>query len=303
MMNEEIAEKMDKIAANPELGIQRVEGVDPNGAALSRDEMEALLATRNTSSVPTDIYTQEVELPSQGYFGGPTKVRIRRMTIREEEILYLSDDNPTYLDDIALSCIVSPKNISLNVLHPNDLMYLLYAIRNISFDSQYKQNSICPMCRQAHLETVDITQLPINFLDADYVNLLKEVRLPLSGDTIGIKVLTEGELLALDEKIQHEIRAKKINDTKKAKLYEFQMRREAVINTVNGEPFKDLETKRNYINAMASKDYNKIVNVSSLIRDSFGLDRRLEVKCPYCKRPYESEASIVPEFFRPSDEE
>lgn len=303
MMNEEIVEKMEKIAANPELGIQHVEGVDPNGAALSRDEMEALLATKNTSSVPTDIYTQEVELPSQGYFGGPTKVRIRRMTIREEEILYLSDDNPTYLDDIALSCIVSPKNISLNVLHPNDLMYLLYAIRNISFDSQYKQNSICPMCRQAHLETVDITQLPINFLDADYVNLLKEVRLPLSGDTIGIKVLTEGELLALDEKIQHEIRAKKINDTKKAKLYEFQMRREAVIDTVNGEPFKDLETKRNYINAMASKDYNKIVNVSSLIRDSFGLDRKLEVKCPYCKRPYESEASIVPEFFRPSDEE
>lgn len=303
MMNEEIAEKMDQIAANPELGIQHVEGVDPNGAALSRDEMEALLATKNTSAVPTDIYTQEIELPSAGYFGGPSKVRIRRMTIREEEILYLADDNPTYLDDIALSCIVSPKNISLNVLHPNDLMYLLYAIRNISFDSQYKQNSICPMCRQAHLETVDITQLPINFLDADYVNLMKEVKLPLSGDTVGIKVLTEGELLELDERIQRDIRAKKITDTKKAKLYEFQMRREAVIDTVNGEPFKDMESKRNYINMMASKDYNKIVNVSSAIRDSFGLDRRLEVKCPYCKRPYESEASIVPEFFRPSDEE
>ena len=81
MMNEEIAEKMDQIAANPELGIQHVEGVDPNGAALSRDEMEALLATKNTSAVPTDIYTQEIELPSAGYFGGPSKVRIRRMTI------------------------------------------------------------------------------------------------------------------------------------------------------------------------------------------------------------------------------
>lgn len=303
MMNEEIAEKMDQIAANPELGVQHVEGVDPNGAALSREEMEALLATKNTSSVPTDVYTQEIELPSQGYFGGPTKVRIRRMTIREEEILYLSDDNPTYLDDIALSCIVSPKNISLNVLHPNDLMYLLYAIRNISFDSQYKQNSICPMCRQAHLETVDITQLPINFLDPDYINLMKEIKLPLSGDTVEIKILTEGELLDLDDKIQREIRAKKIVDSKKAKLYEFQMRREAVIDKVNGEPFKDLESKRNYINSMASKDYNKIVNVSAAIRDSFGLDRKLEVKCPYCKRPYESEASIVPEFFRPSDEE
>ena len=84
MMNEEIANRMEQIAANPEIATKHVEGVDPNGAALSRDEMEALLATKNTSSVPTDIYTQEVALPSAGYFGGPTKVRIRRMTIREE---------------------------------------------------------------------------------------------------------------------------------------------------------------------------------------------------------------------------
>ena len=54
---------------------------------------------------------------------------------------------------------------------------------------------------------------------------------------------------------------------------------------------------------MTSRDYNKIINASNAIRSSFGLDRSLEVKCPYCKRPYQSEASIVPEFFRPSDED
>ena len=59
----------------------------------------------------------------------------------------------------------------------------------------------------------------------------------------------------------------------------------------------------NYINSMTSRDYNKIINASNAIRSSFGLDRSLEVKCPYCKRPYQSEASIVPEFFRPSDED
>lgn len=303
MMNEEIANRMEQIAANPEIATKHVEGVDPNGAALSRDEMEALLATKNTSSVPTDIYTQEVALPSAGYFGGPTKVRIRRMTIREEEILYLADDNPTYLDDIALSCIVSPKNVSLDVLHPNDLMYLLYAIRNISFDSTYKQNSICPSCRQAHLETVDITTLPITFLDKDYVDLLREVHLPDAGDTVTLNILTEGGLLALDNKIQHDIRTKKIVDSNQAKLYEFQVKRETVIDRVNGEPFQSLEEKRNYINSMTSRDYNKIINASNAIRSSFGLDRSLEVKCPYCKRPYQSEASIVPEFFRPSDED
>lgn len=303
MMNEEIANRMEQIAANPEIATKHVEGVDPNGAALSRDEMEALLATKNTSSVPTDIYTQEVALPSAGYFGGPTKVRIRRMTIREEEILYLADDNPTYLDDLVLSCIVSPANVSLDVLHPNDIMYLLYAIRNISFDSIYKQNSICPACHQAHLETIDITKLPINFLDKDLVDIMREVKLPHSGDTITIDILTEGQLLALDDKIKADIRAKKIVDVNKAKLYEFQVRRESFINAINGEPFTDNARKREYINSLTAKDYNKIISASNTIRRFFGLDRHLEVKCPYCQRPYESEAVIVPEFFRPDDEE
>lgn len=303
MMNEEIVEKMDAIAANPELAVQHVEGVDPNGAPLTRDEMEAMLATKNTSSVPTDIFTQEIELPSQGYFGGPKKVRIRRMTIREEEILYLADDNPTYLDDLALSCIVAPKNISLKVLHPNDLLYILYAIRNISFDSTYKQNSICPSCKEPHIEVVDITKLPIKFLDAKYIDLLKEVQLPVSGDVVTLKIMTEGELLELDERIKYEIRYNKITDVSKAKLYEFQTRRESVIEKLNGEPFKSIQEKRDYINKMTSKDYNKIINASNVIRNSFGLDRDLEVKCPHCKRPYQSEAAIVPEFFRPSDGE
>lgn len=303
MMNEEIADRMEQIAANPDIAVQHVEGVDPNGAPMTRDELEAMLATQRIVTTPTDVFTQEVALPSAGYFGGPLNVKVRRMTIREEEILYLSDDNPNYLDDIALSCIVSPSNVSLNQLHPNDLMCILFAIRNISFDATYRQNSICPSCRQSHIETVDITKLPINFLDKNYVDIMREVKLPDSGDTITLKILTEGELLALDEKIQQGIRTNKIVNPNQIKLYEFQMRREAVIDLLNGEPFKGIQEKRNYINNMTSKDYNKIMNASNAIRNSFGLDRTLEVKCPNCKRTYESEAAIVPEFFRPSDEE
>lgn len=303
MNNEEIASMMDQIENNPEIGIQHVEGVDPNGAALTRDEMEALLATKSTSSVPVDIYTQEVELPSAGYFGGPDKVKIRRMTIREEEILYLADSNPTYLDDLALSCIVSPANVSLDTLHPNDLLYLLFAIRNISFDSQYKQFSICPACKQSHMEVIDITKLPIKYLNSSYVNLTKKVKLPHKGDEVEIAILTEGQLLKLDNQIRYEIRDKKITDPNKAKLYEFQRRREVLIEKVNGEEFKSLEEKRNYINNLTAKDYNTITNASAAIRDSFGLDRELEIRCPNCGRPYSSEAAIVPEFFRPSDED
>ena len=300
MMNEEIAQKMDAIAANPEIGIQHVEGVDPNSAPLTRDEMEAMLAmNKGKTSTPTDVFTQEIELPSQGYFGGPSKIRIRRMTMREEEILYLSDSNPSYLDDLALSCIVSPANISLDVLHPNDLLYILFAIRNISFDNTYKQNSICPLCKNAHVETIDITTLPIKFLDKNYVDLLKKVELPESKDIIEINILTEGQLLKLDEKIQREIKLNKIVDINQQKIYGLQLRREALIEKINGEPFESVEAKRTYINNMLAKDYNKLNNMSIRIRESFGLNRELEVKCPYCNRPYESEAIMVPEFFRP----
>jgi hypothetical protein len=303
MMNEEIAERMDAVASNPESAVMKVEGVDPNGAALTRDEMEALLAMQKGKATFTDTFTQEIALPSCGYFGGPSKVLIRRMTMREEEILYLSDSNPTYLDDLALSCIVSPTNISLDQLHPNDLLYILFAIRNISFDATYKQNSICPMCKQAHIETVDITTLPIKFLDSSYVNLMKDVKLPVSGDTITLNILTEGQLLKLDEKIQREIKMNKITNPDQAKLYALQMRREALIDKINGGEFESLEAKRKYINSMLSKDYNRLNNYSNKIRESFGLDRSLEVKCPHCGRPYESEAVMVPEFFRPSDED
>lgn len=302
MMNEEIAERMDQIQRNPEAGIQHVEGVDPNGAPLTRDEMEALLAAKSMQvKTPTDIFTQEIELPSAGYFGGPSKIKIRRMTIKEEEILYLSDSNPNFLDDLALSCIVSPSNVTLDVLHPNDLLYILFAIRNITFDNMYQQNSICPSCRQNHLENVDITKLPINFLIAKDIDEMRNVKLPDNGDTIRLNILTEGQLLALDEKIKREIRQHKIMDVNQAKLYEFQVRREAFVDSVNDKEFNSLEEKRNYLNTLTSKDYNKIINTTNKIRDSFGLDRKLEINCPFCGRPYESEAAIVPEFFRPID--
>lgn len=304
MNNEEIAQKMDQIKENPELGIKHVEGVDPNGEALSRDEMEAMLAMqRGKAKTPTNIFTQEIELPSQGYFGGPSKVSIRRMTMREEEILYLSDSNPNYLDDLALSCIVSPSNINLDVLHPNDLLYILFAIRNISFDNTYKQNSICPTCKQAHIETIDITSLPISFLDKKKVDEMRNVKLPVSGDTITINILTEGQLLKLEEDIQREIRVNKITNLEQAKLYGLQMRHEALISKLNGKTFDSLTEKREYINSMLLKDYNKITSVSNKIKNSFGLDRSFDVKCPHCGNPYESEAVMVPEFFRPSDED
>lgn len=330
---DEIFEMMEAIKENPELGVHKIEGIPEDAPPMTREQLEAMIATKRTKPQetyreveynqitrdesytkakpvleqsetyepgPTDMLSTTIELPSQGYFGGPKKVQIRPMTVREEEILYLSEDNPTYLDDIALSCIVSPKGVTLDQLHPNDLLYILYAIRNISFGPEYKQNSICPTCRMNNLVTVDITKMPLDYLDRDYIDIMKEVQLRDKNDKVTVNIPTEGELLRLDEAVKDGIKRNKIVDANQARIFEFRTRRDAHILAVNGQDFKDKKSKEAYMESLTSRDYNLITGAATTIRDSFGLDRSIEVKCNNCKRTYESEAAIVPEFFRPN---
>ena len=331
---DEIFEMMEAIKENPDIGVHKVEGIAEDAPPMTREQLEAMIATKrpdletpkqNYVEVdynqltretkheipeekpyqpgPTDILTTTIELPSQGYFGGPSKVQIRPMTIKEEEILYLADDNPTYLDDIALSCIVSPKNVTLDQLHPNDLLYILYAIRNISFGSTYKQNSICPTCRQNNLITVDITKLPLDCLDEKYINAIRNVHLHDKDNIVTINIPTEGDLLRLDDLVKEGIKKNKITNPSQAKLFEFRLRRDSRIEELDGVPFKSKNEKAAFMDSLTSRDYNLITNAAEKIREAFGLDRSIEVKCNNCKRTYESEAAIVPEFFRPSYED
>ena len=329
---DDIFEMMEAIKENPELGVHKIEGIADDAPPISREQLEAMLATKkevnqdenyvnveydqivrnNKKQIrevksyepgPTDILTTTIELPSQGYFGGPQKVQIRPMTVKEEEILYLSDDNPTYLDDIALSCIVSPKGITLDQLHPNDLLYILYAIRNISFGPTYMQNSICPTCRINNQINVDITTMPLDMLDSDYIDNARHVYLQDKGVTVTLNMPTEGELLRLDEDIRRGIKKNKIINANEAKRFEFRCRRDSHVIEVNGEPFKDKKSKQMFMDNLTSRDYNHITDTIGKMRDSFGLDRTMEVKCNNCRRTYESEAAIVPEFFRPTYED
>ena len=40
-----------------------------------------------------ETLTRQFELPSQGLFGGPTKVTVRPMTTKEEKMIYTARDN------------------------------------------------------------------------------------------------------------------------------------------------------------------------------------------------------------------
>ena len=85
------------------------------------------------------------KVPSAGLFGGPTEVTIRPMTTKEEKIIYSSKD-ASFLEKIVKSCIIQPKDINMSKFHPNDITFLLYMIRELTFGPKYKQKVQCPNC-------------------------------------------------------------------------------------------------------------------------------------------------------------
>lgn len=260
--------------------------------AISKEEL--LEKIKREKAVKADIFTQEIQLPSNGYFGAPKTVRIRRMTTAEEKILYTSVDTG-YITDICRACCVD-WDLDVNLLAPADIIYMLFAIRNISFGNFYTQEVICPDCRTKQRITIDITDMEIKLLDEQFIEEMSAIELPDSKDVIKLKILTEGEIKAIDKKVQR--LAKKSRAPESA--IEFEEKFKALIVSINGEPKEDVELTA-YINQMSARDYNKVRNTSIKLIDSFGLDRDVSYKCKNCKMDEEVTAVIVPEFFRPDE--
>lgn len=295
MMNEQIADIMDDAQANPEKYTETVG--DVNAAPITKEELLARVKEQNEKKVPSGVATQEVQVPSQGYFGGPSVVKIRRMTTKEEKIMFTATD-ASYLADIVKSCIVS-HDIDFHTLHENDLLYLLFAIRNFTFGNTYNQIHTCPYCNFKNNLTIDITALPVNFLDKESADRMRKVLLPDSGDSIELNILTEGDIRDLNAEIDRAILSGKVSDTAS---YTFDRRLDRTIGDINGVPFESPEAKKTYLENLSLRDYNKLSNAADKIRNSFGLVRNTEFICRGCKRTMEVEALIAPEFFRPSDE-
>ncbi len=142
-----------------------------------------------------ETLTKEFELPSQGLFGGPKKVTVRPMTTREEKMLYTTKDS-TYLDKIVKSCIVEPSDCSLDNLHAADITYLLFMIREMTFGPNYKQNMQCPYCNHQQLIEIDITEMANYLLDFEELEKYSTIELPICGDTIKIKLLSNKNWVA-----------------------------------------------------------------------------------------------------------
>ena len=238
-----------------------------------------------------ETLTREFELPSQGLFGGPKKVTVRPMTTIEEKMIYTARDS-SFLNKIVKSCIVEPADVNLDNLHSADITYLLYMIREMTFGPNYKQVMQCPYCNLKQDIEIDITEMTTYLLDFEELAKLSEFTLPVCGDTLKIKLLSNGDIEDINKTIKRLVKDDKLQDPDG---YEYTYRFAKLIETINGEE-KDIKEVVSYLDNLNLRDFNEIKRALSQIR--IGLDTTNVRVCKKCGEEVEVQGVAVPEFFR-----
>lgn len=239
-------------------------------------------------------FEKTYQLPSNGFFGGPKEITLRAMTTKEEKILLTARDFFMF-DRIVKSCCIEPKDLDTGLLHQNDIMYLVYALRELTFGNTYIQDIKCPECGFSQEAEIDIANMEVNILDTDNIDERLSVKLPVAGDVLQLKLLSSGDIKRLDKQIKQKIAKGKIQDPES---YEFLVKLMETIVTKNGDDFESIEEKRHYTDNLNLRDLVAIQNTLNKI--NFGLDNRVIVTCAKCNEDVEVNGLICPEFFRPS---
>lgn len=235
-----------------------------------------------------------VQLPSNGLFGGPKEVTIRAMTTREEKIILSAKDFSVFTQ-LVKSCIIEPKDIDIGLLHQNDIMYLVYALRELTFGPIYVQEVVCPECGFKQEVDIDINGMEVTILDTENIDNSLLVQLPVNGDSLQLKLLSSGDIAKLDKQIKNKVAKGRLLDPE---TYEFTVKLMETIVTRNGEDFESFEEKKDYVDNLNLRDLVSIQNTLNKIE--FGLDPAVVVTCNKCKEEVEVNGLICPEFFRPS---
>ena len=240
-------------------------------------------------------FQKVLEIPSNGYFGGPKEVTMRGITTNEEKMIYSATDF-SFIKQLVKSCCVEPKDLDVDKLHPNDIVYLVFALRELTFGAKYPQEHTCPYCGLKQEVTIDITKMEYNILDLDGLDQKLEVKLPASGDTVKLKLMSQGESDSIEKEVRRENEKGKLKDPDG---WLFLKKFACLIDTVNGEAFGTEAEKINYVRNMSMRDSNKINKTMGSIK--LGLNQVLYIPCEKCHEEMEVKGWMSPEFFHPNE--
>lgn len=237
-------------------------------------------------------------LPSRGRcytnMNVPEQITLRAMNTMDEKIRVSSNNPFVSTPTLVQNCICNTDEVNAAELKFFDLYFLMFKLRTITYGSEYKLKGIyCDHCNKLQDITANIDELKVNYLPDDFVEPFS-IKLPVSGDTLGCKLLTSNDYDNISKENERR-KSKGMDDS------EFILSYVQRVMTINGEATVPAVLEQ-YIQNMNAKDlrifdleYNKISN-------NVGLDLNYTCQCPTCGAEMTFNVPLVNEFFRPTFE-
>lgn len=240
------------------------------------------------------------ELPSKGKIYDKEvnpHIELRSMTARDEMKRLSPSTTPLKtLSDIIEGCCIEKPAIKVYDMCVGDYEFLLHRLRAVTYGENYSLICQCTDCREIVEAKADLSTLDVKEFDEDTYNNLKIFNLPVSDHIIELKTQTPRLL----EEI--EARAKEMQRKYKGATLDFDTYCKLLysINTIDGARKNVLELE-NFVNNLAARDMQKILNNIDHLGKTIGLDNILYLTCPKCGAEIKTFFRYGPEFFRPTD--
>lgn len=260
------------------------------------DTIQEDITTTNTP-VP-GLSSETFYLPSRNLLYGDKfdgHFNMRMFTTREERLRLSSRD--TFLQTMCAilnNCITTDNGYKIDTkwFTEFDFIYTMYMSRIISYGPIYNIEVICPYCYSKFKHKVNLDSLPIEYLEDDFKEPITIGPLPMSKDTITVKILRIKDRIEMDKEAT-EIR---ITNPDYEGDPSYNLRLEYSIITVNDKELSPSEKKTyvEYLPAMDSQYINYKLN-----KIKAGVNTDVKVECPHCHEVTDTSLSINSTFFRP----
>lgn len=241
-------------------------------------------------------YVEKFKLPSGGkLYSDPSwaEVEIRPMKVKEEKMIYGSSSSSA-IDNILKACIVSPSNLDLKQLLPEDKFFLLYNLRIISFGSEYKVAVKCDNCNKLNEGIiVDLAKVDVSLLNDE--SLIEPFEVILSNeDVVTLRYLRVGDSDKIYSLAKERVR--KYPQTT-VDEWDFMLRIASSIIKINDKTLDSMGLE-DYILNLYSKDSNLILDAINSL--DFGVKPTFSCNCNGCRQEMIFAMPFNSEFFRPT---
>ena len=238
---------------------------------------------------------QKVQLPSRGYlYDGKMPdgwVDIRPMTTREESLLVSpKGDRYVLLNKVLDACLLT-KDVPMADLVSGDRLYLLFAIRQLTYGGSYSVQLACRSCQGPVRLTLEFPKdLSLRALEPTDREPF-EVQLPVSGHKVGLRLLrTKDET----EILRYASRPSALS-SEGDPSYIYRLARH--IATIDGAVV-DPTAAMALVERLAGRD--SLAIRLAVEQHDCGPDLMLDTVCSRCGSQVKEMMPLTEEFFRPS---